>query len=93
MRPRSRSIMVRIILVAATGLCAAVLTLAGMFLYLNPQIPPAESYRNVHLETPLRVYSDDGELMAEFGERRVIPISLADVPPLFIKAVLDTCSP
>ncbi len=28
--------------------------------------------------------------MAEFGERRVIPLTLADVPPLFIHALLDT---
>ncbi len=28
--------------------------------------------------------------MAEFGERRVIPLTLGDVPPLFIRALLDT---
>ena len=28
--------------------------------------------------------------MAEFGERRVIPLTLSDVPPLFIHALLDT---
>ena len=56
----------------------------------NPQLPDAESYRHVRLETPLRVFSADGALMAEYGERRTIPVSLADVPPLFIRAILDT---
>ena len=79
-----------IIWLLATGLCAAVLTLAGTYLYLNPQIPPAESYRNVKLETPLRIYSEDRSLLAEFGTRRVVPVSHAEIPPLLINAVLDT---
>ena len=72
------------------GLCAAVLSLAGIFLYLDPQIPKPETYRNVKLETPLRVYAQDGELLAEFGERRLIPITLDQVPQQFIDALLDT---
>ena len=72
------------------GLCAAVLTLAGIYLYLNPQTPQAETYRNVQLETPLRVFSEDGALLAEFGERRLIPITLDQVPDLFVSALLDT---
>jgi len=71
-------------------LCAAVLSLAGIFLYLNPQIPKAETYRNVKLETPLRVYAENGALLAEYGERRLIPITLDQVPVHFINALLDT---
>jgi len=76
--------------VLIASVCAAVLTLAGAYLYLSPQIPSAETYRHVRLETPLRVLAADGSLMAEFGERRVIPVTLADVPPLFVRAILDT---
>ncbi|MEM1433884.1 MAG: PBP1A family penicillin-binding protein [Pseudomonadota bacterium] len=67
-----------------------VLSLAGTFLYLNPQTPAAETYRNVRLETPLRIYTADGGLIAEFGERRVIPVAIEDVPRDFINALLDT---
>ena len=73
-----------------TAVCGAVLSLAGVFLYLNPQIPSAETYRHVRIETPLRIFAEGGQLMAEFGERRVIPLKLADVPPMFIHAVIDT---
>jgi penicillin-binding protein 1A len=73
-----------------SAVCGAVLSLAGVYLYLDPQIPRAETYRHVQLETPLRVYSSEGELLAEFGERRRIPISLERVPPLFVRAILDT---
>ncbi|MGI9328685.1 MAG: penicillin-binding protein 1A [Pseudomonadales bacterium] len=75
------------LLAALAGLA---LTLAGVFLYLDPQIPKAESYREVRLETPLRIYTSDGALMGEFGERRVIPVDIEDVPQQFISALLDT---
>jgi penicillin-binding protein 1A len=75
---------------AWAAVCGAVLTLAGIYLYLNPQIPAAETYRQVQLETPLRVLAEDGALVAEFGERRLIPVTLDEVPALFVKAILDT---
>ncbi len=86
----SRRVTASIMWLALSGLCAAVLSLAGIFLYLDPQVPKAETYRHVRLETPLRVYTGDGALIAEFGERRLIPVPLEDVPALFIRALLDT---
>lgn len=90
MNSRSRTRYVSIMWWGWTAVCGAVLSLAGVFLYLNPQIPSAETYRHVRIETPLRIFADGGQLMAEFGERRVIPLKLADVPPMFIHAVIDT---
>jgi penicillin-binding protein 1A len=86
----SRRVTATIMWLALSGLCAAVLSLAGAYLYLDPQVPKAETYRHVRLETPLRVYTADEQLIAEFGERRVIPVALPDVPDLFIRALLDT---
>jgi penicillin-binding protein 1A len=80
----------RIMWLTLSAVCAAVLSLAGVYLYLDPQIPDAVTYRQVRLETPLRVYTADRQLIAEFGERRLIPITLDQVPPLFVRAVLDT---
>ena len=90
MTSRSGSRLQLIIWLAALGVCGAVLSLGGAYLYLNPQIPSAESFRHVRLETPLRIYTEDRVLMGEFGERRVVPITLDQVPPLFIRALIDT---
>jgi penicillin-binding protein 1A len=90
MAARLRGGPLRIMWLLGACVCGVVLSLAAAFLYLDPQIPRAETYRQVRLETPLRVFSADGQLMAEFGERRLVPVRLADVPPLFIRAVLDT---
>lgn len=66
------------------------LGLAGTYLYLDPQVPRAESYRTLRLQTPLRIFSADGAFMGEFGERRRIPLPREAFPELFVKAVLDT---
>ena len=68
---------------------AALLVLTAAFLYLNPQIPDTRSFSEVALKAPLRIYSDDGLLIQEFGER-LTPVTFEEIPPLFIKALLDT---
>ena len=65
------------------------LVLAGAYLYLNPQIPDTRSFSQVTLKAPLRIYSDDGQLIQEFGER-LTPVSYEEIPPLFVSALLDT---
>ena len=72
------------------GAAFVVMALSGTYLYLDPQIPKADSYRHVKLETPLRIYTKDNQLMAEFGERRLIPVKLEEDPKEFISAILDT---
>ena len=79
-----------IIPLAIMGAAFVVMALSGTYLYLDPQIPKADSYRHVKLETPLRIYTKDNQLMAEFGERRLIPVKLEEVPKEFISAILDT---
>ncbi|MFT6432522.1 MAG: penicillin-binding protein 1A [Candidatus Azotimanducaceae bacterium] len=60
-----------------------------MYLYLNPQIPDAAQFKNVKFKAPLRIYSADNKLIQEFGER-LTPVVYEEIPPLFIKALLDT---
>ncbi len=71
------------------GLSAlAVMLCAAAFLYLSPNLPSVDALKDVQLQTPLRVYTSDGELIGEFGEMRRTPIQLRNLPPLFIRAVL-----
>nr|WP_314878220.1 penicillin-binding protein 1A [uncultured Pseudomonas sp.] len=70
-------------------ICALVLGLSGAFLYLSPSLPSVDSLRSIQLQIPLRVYSSDGKLIAEFGEMRRSPIRFAEIPPQFIQALLS----
>ena len=74
------------LILAGTG--SALCLLAGMYLYLSPQLPSVGSLREVKLQTPLRVYSADGKLMAEFGEKRRTPIRFENIPTTYIDALL-----
>lgn len=69
--------------------CGLLLGLSGAFLYLSPGLPSVEALRSIQLQIPLRVYSSDDKLIAEFGEMRRNPIRFADIPPNFINALLS----
>jgi penicillin-binding protein 1A len=62
--------------------------LSGFTLFFGPKLPLIESVRDLQLQTPLRIYSADGKLLGEFGETRRQPLAYADIPPMFVNAVL-----
>lgn len=71
-----------------TAASAPLLVLSGVALYLSPTLPDVDTLRDVKLQTPLRVYSADGKLIAEFGEMRRLPIGFEQIPQGFIDAIL-----
>lgn len=77
------------ILLASLLISITVLACFG-YLFLDSQLPDVQALRSVQLPIPMRVYTSDGQLMAEFGELRRDPIPLKDVPPLMVKAILAT---
>lgn len=64
------------------------LAVTGVYLTLAPTLPDAETLKEVDLQTPLRVYTADGMLITEFGEKRRTPITYQEIPPQFIDALL-----
>ncbi|MHB1370218.1 MAG: penicillin-binding protein 1A, partial [Pseudomonadaceae bacterium] len=68
--------------------CAFALSLSGAFLYLSPNLPSVDSLRSIQLQIPLRVYSADNKLIAEFGEMRRSPVRFEEIPSDFIQALL-----
>ena len=67
---------------------AVAIGVGGGYWYLAPKLPSAEILRDVHLQVPLRVYTREGELLAEFGEKRRTPLRLDEVPERLIQAFL-----
>ena len=62
----------------------------GAYLYVGPQLPTVETLREVKLQTPMQVLASDGQLIAEFGEIRRIPIKMKNVPQQLMQAVVAT---
>ncbi|MFQ5469029.1 MAG: penicillin-binding protein 1A [Gammaproteobacteria bacterium] len=65
-----------------------VVTVIGL-LYLVPQLPSIEVLKDVKLQVPLRVYTSDEKLIAEFGEMKRTPLRYQEIPDLMVKAVLS----
>ncbi|CDZ95545.1 penicillin-binding protein 1A [Pseudomonas saudiphocaensis] len=68
--------------------CGLLLSLSGAFLYLSPNLPSVDSLRSIQLQIPLRIYSSDEKLIAEYGEMRRSPIAFNQIPRDFINALL-----
>jgi len=62
----------------------------GLYKYIEPQLPDVNTLKDVRLQTPMQVYSADGELIAQYGEKRRIPLTLQQMPPEMIKAFIAT---
>ena len=77
-----------IVAIAAMAVIGLGLAAIGAYYYVAPSLPDVESLREVRLQVPMRVYSRDGLLMAEFGEQRRIPLRLEEVPAQLQQAFL-----
>lgn len=62
----------------------------GLYKYIEPQLPDVNTLKDVRLQTPMQVYSADGDLIAQYGEMRRIPLTLQQVPPVMVKAFIAT---
>jgi penicillin-binding protein 1A len=77
-------------LLSAVFTLTFVLLILSVILYvkIEPRLPSIELLKDVQLQVPLRIYTSDRKLMAEFGEKRRSPVHIENVPPVLIKAFL-----
>lgn len=79
------------VLLAGVGLITVIAGVAGVigaYYFVAPGLPAAETIRNIPLQVPLRVFSRDGHLISEIGERRRIPITYDDLPEHVVNAFI-----
>ncbi|MGO2418753.1 MAG: penicillin-binding protein 1A [Vibrio casei] len=67
-----------------------VTTIFGFYYYLKPQLPDVATLKDVQLQTPMKVFSEDDKLIAQFGEKRRIPLKLDDIPLQMQEAFIAT---
>lgn len=60
------------------------------YFYVLPDLPDVTTLKTVQLQTPLKIYSQDGKLISQYGEKRRIPMKLEDVPKPLLQAFLAT---
>jgi len=58
----------------------AILIIFGSFLTIRPSLPEISLVDEAQLQMPLKVYTEDGVLIDEFGEIKRRPLSFEDIP-------------
>lgn len=73
-----------------TMLLLGILVVIGLFVILDSRLPAASVLKDIKLQVPLRIYSNDKKLIAEYGDKRCAPVSLAQIPQNLINAIVAT---
>ena len=66
------------VVLAAAGAYA----LLASYIYLAPSLPTVDAMRSGSVPIPLRIFTRSGELIAQIGEKRRVPVAYDDVPVL-----------
>ncbi|WP_342749482.1 penicillin-binding protein 1A [Zobellella taiwanensis] len=71
------------------GICGLVAVFV-LYQQIRAELPDVSTLKEVRLEIPMRVFSQDGELISQYGEQRRNPVTIDAMPPLLIDAFLAT---
>jgi penicillin-binding protein 1A len=63
-------------------------TVTVTYLIVSKDLPDVETLRDIQLQIPLRVYTQDGSLISVFGEKRRIPVKIDEIPALLKNAFI-----
>jgi len=73
---------------AATGLILILAVGIGAYYYLAPSLPSADNMRDIKLQVPMKVYTRDGKLIQQIGQKKRSPVSFDEIPPVVANAFL-----
>lgn len=72
------------------GTFSGILLIVGFYYYIKEELPTEDVIRDVRFQIPMKIYSADGELISQFGEKRRIPLLREEIPQQLIDALLAT---
>jgi penicillin-binding protein 1A len=65
-------------------------TTIAIYYHVKADLPDVASIKDIKLQVPMKVFSIDGELISQFGEKRRIPLTINEVPKQLINAFIAT---
>jgi penicillin-binding protein 1A len=71
-------------------LLSIIILLASIFFYMMLQLPDVDILKDTRLQEPLRIYSNDGKLIGEYGAMRRNPVPLNAIPKQLVNAAIAT---
>lgn len=73
----------------AMGLLGCI-ALTAIYFHVKNDLPSVEMIKEIKLQVPLKIYSVDGELISQYGEKRRIPLTIDEVPEHLKEAFIAT---
>lgn len=80
----------RLFLLTLICIILGVTTIFGFYQYVKSELPDVATLKDVELQTPMQVFTQDGKLIAQFGEQRRIPVTYDEIPQDLIHALIAT---
>ncbi|MGB0466299.1 MAG: penicillin-binding protein 1A [Pontibacterium sp.] len=77
-----------LIVLGILAILAGAIGATAAYYHFSAQLPEVDSLRKVQFQTPLRIYTRDEKLIAEFGEKKRTPITYEQIPQGFVNALL-----
>jgi penicillin-binding protein 1A len=68
----------------------AIFSVFVLYLSLRNELPDINSLKDVQWQTPMQIFSNDGLLISQFGEKKRIPLTFDEIPQQLIDALLAT---
>ena len=80
----------RLIKIGFVLFSAALLALTALYFSMRSELPSVEVLKDLQWQTPMMIYSSDGKLISQFGEKKRYPLTFEEVPQQLINALLAT---
>lgn len=85
---KKRNLLKNLSILAILGAGGFLVVASCLYLYLSPKLPSVEELKEIELQIPLRIHSQDLKVIAEFGEKKRTPVSFDEIPQPMIDAFL-----
>lgn len=69
---------------------SAFILLTLLYVSMQKELPDVASLKDMQWQTPMQIFSADGQLISQFGEKKRIPLTLDQMPKSLINAILAT---
>jgi penicillin-binding protein 1A len=78
------------LIVISVTFVVGITLLSGTYFYIKSDLPSVDVLKDVRLQTPMRIFTQDGKLISQYGVKRRIPLTLEQIPEQLKQAIIAT---
>ena len=78
------------LIVISVTFVVGITILLSTYFYIKSDLPSVDVLKDVRLQTPMRIFTQDGKLISQYGVKRRIPLTLEQIPEQLKQAVIAT---